>query len=300
MKVFVEKEKKGIIMTKTIRLVVPDWQAGDNPVYQLGAKVLSAIAPENSNQKTIKVSVENTELPLVKENGVTAQSAILKTIKNTKKAIETENPDKIITFGGNCLVSQQPISYLNGHYQEKVGVIWIDAHPDISNPNIFYNEHAMTLGNLLHQGDPVIQEEVNHPLRADQIYYAGMQEPTDDEKTVLSKLDINYEVQTNSLLDTEKVTKWIKKNSFEHIYIHLDVDVMDPNPKNFYANYFNNPDLGDIPDNATVGKVQRKSVWNFINKLSYEYDLVGFTIAEYLPWSAKQMLDLMDGNKIFE
>lgn len=26
------------MIEKTIRLVVPDWQAGDNPVYKLGAK----------------------------------------------------------------------------------------------------------------------------------------------------------------------------------------------------------------------------------------------------------------------
>lgn len=31
---------------QTLRLVVPDWQAGNNPIYALGAKILAAIAPE--------------------------------------------------------------------------------------------------------------------------------------------------------------------------------------------------------------------------------------------------------------
>lgn len=90
---------------KTIRLVIPDWQAGDNPVYALGAKVLKAIAPENKDQKTITVEVGKSKQPLKRENGVTAQSAILETIKNTQKVISAEQPEKIITFGGNCLVS---------------------------------------------------------------------------------------------------------------------------------------------------------------------------------------------------
>lgn len=287
-------------MIKTIRLEIPDWQAGDNPVYRLGAAVLATIAPENPNQKTIKIPVEDTSLPLKKENDVTAQSAIAHTIEKTKVAVEKEQPDKIITFGGNCLVSQQPIDYLNGNYQGNLGIIWIDAHPDISNPEVFYNEHAMVLGNLLHRGDEVIQKFVDYPLNADQIYYAGIQEPTEEEKNLLKQAGVDYQVQTGNELDLDKVQSWIKQNDFGHIYIHLDMDVMNPNPKNFYSTYFNNPDLGEIPDNAATGRMSRVSVWNFISKLSKENDLVGLTLAEYLPWSAKQLLDLMNSTKIFK
>lgn len=38
---------------KTIRLVIPDWQAGNNPVYALEAKILKAIAPTNDNQQLL-------------------------------------------------------------------------------------------------------------------------------------------------------------------------------------------------------------------------------------------------------
>ncbi|MGI1818750.1 arginase family protein [Lactobacillus johnsonii] len=284
---------------KTIRLVIPDWQAGDNIVYALGAKVLKAIAPENKDQKTITVQAAKSQQPLKRENGVTAQSAVLETIKNTQKVINDEKPEKIITFGGNCLVSQQPINYLNGLYGEKLGVIWIDAHPDISNPNIFYNEHAMVLGNLLHRGDRVVEKEVTHPLKPKQIYYAGLQEPTTDEQSILKQIGIKYTIEKGNVLNFERANEWIKENNFDYIYIHLDVDVMSPEPNNFYATYFNNPELEEIPDNAAVGKMQQQSVWDFISTFSKEYDLVGLTLAEYLPWSAKQMYDLMENTKIF-
>ncbi|QXL46826.1 hypothetical protein [Lactobacillus johnsonii] len=53
---------------------------------------------------------------------------------------------------------------------------------------------------------------------------------------------------------------------------------MSPEPNNFYARYFNNPELEDIPDNAAVGKMQQQSVWDFISTFSKEYDLVGFSL----------------------
>lgn len=286
-------------MNKTIRLVIPDWQAGNNPVYELGAKVLQAIAPENKNQPTIIVDVPKSKQPLPIENGITGQSDILKTIQNTKAVIEKEKPTKIITFGGNCLVSQQPINYLNGLYGEKLGILWLDAHPDISNPEIFNNEHAMVLGNLLHQGDPVIQKEVTQPVSPNQVYYVGLQEITSTEADLLKKVGVNYQDKQGSQINVEKVRKWLEENSFEFFFIHLDIDILNPDPQNFYETYFNNPELGDIPDNAAKGKMSRRDVWNFINQFSQEYNLVGLTLAEYLPWSAQQMLALMKRTNIF-
>lgn len=70
-------------------------------------------------------------------------------------------------------------------------------------------------------------------------------------------------------------------------------------PHDFYATYFNNPALGPIPYNAATGHMKRASVWDFIEKISKETDLVGFTIAEYMPWSAMQMRELMKRTKIF-
>lgn len=45
--------------------------------------------------------------------------------------------------------------------------------------------------------------------------------------------------------------------------------------------------------------MKRASVWDFIEKISKETNLVGFTIAEYMPWSAMQMRELMKRTKIF-
>ena len=110
---------------------------------------------------------------------------------------------------------------------------------------------------------------------------------------------LKYTIEKGDVLNFERAKEWIKENNFDYIYIPLDVDVMSPEPNNFYARYFNNPELEDIPDNAAVGKMQQQSVWDFISTFSKEYDLVGLALAEYLPWSAKQMYNLMENTKIF-
>ena len=159
---------------KTIRLIVPDWQAGDNPVYYFGAKILQVIAPKKEGQKEITIPVPDDFKPLERENGVTAQSAVYQQVKDTVSAIDKEAPDKIITFGGNCLVSQAPFAYLNEKYDD-LGVLWVDAHPDISNPEIYENEHAMVLANLLGAGDPKLSGLVRKTLKPSQVRYEGMQ-----------------------------------------------------------------------------------------------------------------------------
>lgn len=162
-------------MTKTTRLKVPQWQGGNNLTYALGADILSFLAPKNLEQKEIIVPISELEEPLIRENGVTGQSVVAENVDKMTAIIQEEAPDKIITLGGDCLVSQAPFDYLHGKYEDKLGIIWLDAHPDISTPAIFFNAHAMVLGNLLKDGDPVLAEKVQHPFEAKDILYVGLQ-----------------------------------------------------------------------------------------------------------------------------
>lgn len=281
------------MVKKTVRLIIPDWQAGDNPTYALGAQILEVIAPQNVSQETLKINVPRGPQSLKKENGVTGPT-VLATVRKAKNALEKSAPDNIITLGGNCLVSQAPINYLNDKYND-LGVIWVDAHPDISNPDVFYNEHAMVLGNLLGHGDPAFNKLVDHPLSASQVFYAGLQKPTVQEQQLLRAANLNYE--NHNELDLDQVKQWITENHFSHLYVHFDIDVMDPTT--FYATYFNNPSLTEIPDNAAKGSASQKDTWQFLTDINDQYDLVGLTIAEYLPWSAQQLQHLMSNLKIF-
>lgn len=283
-------------MTKTLRLLAADWQGGNKPEYYFGAELLSWLAPKNRNQKEVRVPIDYPNVnPLLKNNGVFAQKVVKENVQNSKRIIEKEQPEKIITLGGTCLVSQAPFDYLKGKYKDELGVIWIDAHPDVSNPEIFYNEHAMVLGNLLGKGDPELSKIVENQLSSDSILYVGLQEPSFDEKNVLSDLNINYTIQQDKHLNYAEIQEWINKNKFKKIAIHFDLDVLDPNL--FRSVYFAEPGKDDFPSDA--GTMSLIEITTILTNLFDNNEIVGLTIAEYLPWDAIELKNLLNKLSIF-
>ena len=143
---------------KTLRLLMPQWQGGydesefPGQIYPLGSRLLAWLAPQ-SDAPLVEVPVEPwTGAEPVKEGGVFYRREILRQIRAAGNIIEAYAPDRIITFGGDCLISQAPFSYLNERYAGTLGIIWLDAHPDVTPPEDFDHAHAMVLGNLLGGG----------------------------------------------------------------------------------------------------------------------------------------------------
>lgn len=284
-------------MSKTIRLQIGDWQAGVKHAYYRGSRLLALLAPENPSQKTIVVPVDApTDAPLPEENGVMAQQAVLGNVRRAKEAIQKEQPDRIITLGGNCLVSQAPFDYLQGRYGDQLGVIWFDAHPDISNPAMFNHEHAMVLGNLLDAGDPVLRAEVEHPLRPAQILYAGLQPLLPAEEQELRRLGVPFAVQQDGMLPTETILAWLRKHGFQKVAIHWDIDVLSP--EDFPSQYFAEPGVPMFAD-ASHGISTIREMAEKLQAIQQVADIVGLTIAEYLPWDAIRLQDTLQGLEIF-
>ena len=91
------------------------------------------------------------------QDGITDRDVILKQTNAAIQILEQEQPDKIVTLGGECSVSVVPFSYLAHKYQNDVAVIWIDAHPDITLPGDTYTGyHAMAVTALMGEGDKKI------------------------------------------------------------------------------------------------------------------------------------------------
>lgn len=92
---------------KTIRLLYPDYLSGGLETYYFGANLLAHILPENENQPLLKVPVAP---PDGKErqvtDGIYAKEEVTAGIRSAMEILEQENPDRIITIGGNCIVSQ--------------------------------------------------------------------------------------------------------------------------------------------------------------------------------------------------
>lgn len=284
-------------MSNTLRLIMPQWQGGNNPPYSFGAKLLAWLAPEAGNTPQVEVPVapyDGSELPT--ENGVFAQTILLQQQRSARNIIEAYQPERIIVFGGDCLVSQTPFAYLNEKYNGKMGVLWLDAHPDVSTPEMYMNEHAMVLGNLLGNGDPAFAEEVRVPLNPELVMYGGLRETSQAEAEIVDRLKLRKAGPEALADDSGPVLEWIKEKGIEHLAIHFDMDVLDP--ALFRSLLFANPDGTEI--DSPSGKMTLSQISRLIGDVSKQTDVVGLSIAEYLPWDALNLHDFLISLPIFK
>lgn len=286
--------------TTTLRLIMPEWQGGDydlssssGELYPLGARLLAFLAPKSSAE-TVEVPVEEHRPgnERRKENGVLHQDIVIRQMKAAMGILEEKKPDRVVTFGGECLVSQAPFDYLNGIYGGKLGILWIDAHPDISTPEMYDREHAMVLGNLLGGGDPGMAGFVRHKINPERVLLVGMDEfnsSAEGEKVKSLGLQVirPQEVAENSVA----VLKWLKDSQIRHIAIHLDLDSLDPHK--FFSQLTNDP-FSDEKFPTVTGKLDLRQVARLLKDVSANADVVGLTFAEYMPWDALHLQKMMN------
>ncbi|NHN29613.1 arginase family protein [Paenibacillus agricola] len=291
-------------MTKTtIRLLMPQWQGGNNPNYSFGAELLAWLAPDN-DQPLINVPVQAYDgTPLENENGMNGRKQLLEQLKSAHHIIDAHKPDRIVMFGGDCLVEQAPFAYLNERYGGELGLIWIDAHVDLVRYVGYDNGHTLPLGNLLGEGDEEFAKLVKTPLKPENVFIAGLEAlteqseasqrlgiaPIESETEMIQRLGIRTAGTKELLNSTESIKEWIKESGIKHLAIHLDLDVLDP--KAFRSLLFANP---DVPINySPEGTMQIPQLLNLIKELSEETDVVGLGITEHLPWDSIKLKNLL-------
>ena len=279
---------------KTIRLLYPDHVSGGLDTYYFGAMLLQHILPKNPNQPIVKVDV----LPPTGEekrvtNGIYAEDEVLAGIQDAQRKIAAEDPDRIVTVGGNCMVSLAPFDYLHGKYGN-VGIVWIDAHPDVSTLNDGYpNAHAMVLGSLLGQGAPQLVSQMHNPIfKPSDVLYIGLQQLHDYQEAYLNEMGDEYENQTEAGATDEEIKAFASR--FDHILVHFDIDVLDEHL--FHSTYFANPEL--VGDGAGGGKMTMEKLSDVLQLITANSDVAGFTIAEYLPFDEHRLHKMLSGLSI--
>ncbi|HAW43691.1 MAG TPA: arginase, partial [Klebsiella pneumoniae] len=97
---------------KTLRLISPQWQGGNNPPYYLGSQRLSFLSPEAKGPvEIVPVELPTTE-PLPRINDITAKPSLIRQLNNAAALIEKHDPNSIVILGGDCLVSLAPFAHL--------------------------------------------------------------------------------------------------------------------------------------------------------------------------------------------
>lgn len=284
-------------MTKTIRLIYPQWQGGiishwiaelsaedSSRGYYLGARLLSELAAKNDSHETFEVPVSMDISKREIKNGIMDYDFIVKQNSEALNIIEKNNPDKIIVFGGECSVSVVPFTYLNKKYKDDVALIWIDAHPDITLPNeVYAGYHAMAVSACMGKGDEKMISDFPSKFDASKILMVGIRDWEREEIKLRQKeYGIKYLTPEEVAENSDLIIKWLKECKASKVAVHFDLDVLDP--KEIIAA------VGVVENGMKI-----KEVIRVINDIADEKEIVGLTIAEHIPRVEIMMKNILDG-----
>jgi arginase len=276
----------------TLRLNFPLWQGGNLPEYHFGAQLLAWLAPAaHGPVETVSIPEPEAGAKLSLENGIAGRSAVLRHLREARQAIEKHGPARILTLGGDCLVDLPPIAYLNALHRGKLGVLWVDAHPDVTTPKDYPNAHAHVLGALLGRGDPDLTGEVETPLAPSRVMYAGLDSWSPVEHEVIQALGLRR-AGASALAETSSpVLDWISDQRVEHLAVHFDLDVLDPTA--FRPLLFNQPRLPPEFSGVPRGRMLPDQVTRLLADVARACDVVGLAITEHLPWDTLALRDML-------
>lgn len=282
----------------TLRIKYPEWHGGVNPDYVLGSNLLSLIAPPNPNDEEVEIKVETNFSKTDKFEGIDCGEALLNELNQAYNILKEKSPTHIIVFGGDCSVSQAPFDYLKGKYGENLGIIWFDAHPDVSALNQSSHLHESVLANLMGKNPNSKVTKVNNPINHKNVLMAGLIEEKLRPMDSMCK-ELNLEIVSPEELSksSDKILKWIENNNIKYLAVHWDLDVLSP--EDFRSIYPGEPHtkISDFP--WAIGRMKLCEVSKVLNDVSKKAEIVGLTIAEHMAWDALNLRKTLSNISIF-
>lgn len=284
--------------SRTLRLVWPQWQgAGRGNVaellpelplaqarrgYAVGARVLQAILPEHVGPTEI-VPVDMSDPDEGSTNGVESRATVLDSLTAAQQALTRHEFDRILTLGGECSVSVAPFAALADKYREDLAVIWVDSHPDVGTPSSDYDGyHAMALSVLLGHGDQQIIDTLPATLSAERVALAGLHAWTEDDHPNIADWGLTTFTPDDLRSTSESLLIWLASTGATKVAVHFDVDAVDSDEVVL--------GLGKEPGGLTLEQVHR-----VITDISTAADVVGLTIAEFIPRDVLVIQGLLEG-----
>lgn len=262
-----------------LNLFFPQWQGSARFELYEGAKLL---------YKSLHNRISFTQIPtsltyaLVADENILGYSQILSQLLAACRVIQEHNPQRILTIGGDCGVELAPVSFLNKIYGQALTVIWLDAHGDLNTPSSSPSAHfhGMPLRVLLGEGDADIVTCTFSTLRPEQVFLIGAREFDLSERRFIQQKELSV-VSAKAINDGdfERLYSMLRKTGSDKLYIHLDLDVIEPE---------------EFPHVAcpTSGGIQMDKLRDLLVSLRSNFDIVGCSVLEFLPSGSKDLAAL--------
>jgi arginase len=248
----------------------------------VGSAVLDAVLPPHDGP-TATVPVTMSDVGLEERDGIEAKTVILEQLTAALEVIGGHDPARITTLGGECSVSVAPFSELARRYGDDLAILWIDSHPDVDTPKSEYpGYHAMAVAVLTGHGDPEVLELLPATVPPNRVALVGVHSWTDDDYPNVADWGIRSYSPAELRETTRPLLDWVATTGCSRVAIHFDVDTIDSNEIML--------GLGAEPDGLTSAEVAR-----IVADIDGAVDVVGFTIAEFIPRQVMHLQQLLSG-----
>lgn len=260
-----------------LNILIPQWQGGgqDLSTYN-GAKELKKYYLKEV--KVSEVEISTSQVSGIKNN-ILGYDDIYTQLLSSKRKIEEKRPNSIFTLGGGCDADMASIAHLNMHYDGKMTLLYFDAHGDLNTPESSNSKYfyGMPLRTLLGDGDPEIINQFGKTLLPEQIVMLGIRELDEPELECINEKSISVLTIDEIEEHIENVIRLVKRKGNEKLYIHIDLDVLDPS------------DFPYVPVSAAEG-LKSNTLLNLLKRLQEEFEIVGLGLLEYSPSNGKENL----------
>jgi arginase len=240
----------------TTVLCVPQWQGSGSPLaprLTAGARRTAELVAADA-----RVTVPVLEADGGMAAGVRALDVLLENLRLTEDALAGID-DVVVTAGGDCGVELAPVAAARARYGDRLTVLWIDAHPDVSTPQTLPSGsfHGMVLRTLLGEGSAPLTPDA--PLAPEQVVLAGVRSYESGQREYIEQAGI----RSYGVADLERALDGLSGP----VYVHVDLDVLDP--AEFASTCY--PE----PDGVSVQRV--------IDLVARVENIIGASITEHAP-----------------
>ena len=209
-----------------LNLLFPQWQgSGPSNLLFHAANSLADNCPINF----VPVPVKDEE-PLEVLHDILGYEAIVSQLDRAKTIIAQANPKSVMVIGGDCGVELAPVSFMNQIHGGKMALVWLDAHADLNTPGSSPSKHfhGMPLRTLCGEGEQTILDHCFSSLSPNQVIMAGARLFDPSEQKFIRDHAITQVSIQEMAADPKSIVRKIQEKGFKTVYIHIDMDVMDP------------------------------------------------------------------------
>ncbi len=247
-------------------VIFPQWQGGGDRVTLDGAEEIRSLYLRDTAYDMISVSGEDT---LRKEHDIIGFDLLRSQMAAAGKILRSGDAEKIFMIGGGCDADVPAVSCLNERCGGDLTLLWLDAHGDLNAPwesgsSLFY---GMPLRSLMDE-DCFGLHENSRPLRPGQLIHLGGRDLDIPEEDFIRREGIVRISVSDYRDDPGIVCRRIREAGNRHLYVHLDLDVLD-------AEAFPYTPL-PVP-----GGLQPEELMQLLDAV--RGDLTGFGLYEYRP-----------------